>query len=127
MRKVHHSLDGLGPITGPKGQRMLHAFSLCRSRKPLHHTQRGSLPLQGTKRQGKDAMETSGLQIIREDELTKTLNMHRATIARLEELGDFPRRVKLGRRAVGWLRTDIEKWLAARLAARTETASKQES
>jgi prophage regulatory protein len=32
--------------------------------------------------------------------------------------GRMPRQIKLGPRAVGWLRADIERWLAERIAER---------
>ena len=36
--------------------------------------------------------------------------------------GRMPRSIKLGPRAVGWLRADIESWLAARVAERDAPA-----
>ena len=41
-------------------------------------------------------------------------------IWRLEKVGQFPRRVKLGANRVGWLESEVERWLEERLALRRE-------
>jgi predicted DNA-binding transcriptional regulator AlpA len=38
------------------------------------------------------------------------------TLRRLEAAGQFPQRVKLGRRRVFWRKTDIDAWLASHSA-----------
>ncbi|AHB47689.1 hypothetical protein W911_03505 [Hyphomicrobium nitrativorans NL23] len=43
-------------------------------------------------------------------------------ILRLEKAGKFPRRIRLGENRIGWLLTDIEDWLKARLPAQTYRA-----
>jgi prophage regulatory protein len=50
-------------------------------------------------------------QIIREKEVIKIVGKSRTTIWRDEKAGTFPKRVKLGARAVGWLRSDLEAWI----------------
>lgn len=35
----------------------------------------------------------------------------------------FPRPIKLGEHSVGWLRVEVEKWLADRIAARDRTTA----
>lgn len=40
--------------------------------------------------------------------------------------GRMPRPIKLGPRAVGWLRADIDRWLADRVAARDGSGSAAE-
>lgn len=42
----------------------------------------------------------------------------RRTIYRWEAAGDFPRSRKLGPRHTVWLRTEVEAWLATKLAER---------
>ena len=44
-----------------------------------------------------------------------------AHIARLEKAGTFPRRVQLGAGRVGWLESEVEDWLKARVAERDAT------
>ena len=36
-------------------------------------------------------------------------------ILRLEKLGKFPKRIKIGERRVGWRLSDVEAWLAERM------------
>ncbi len=39
---------------------------------------------------------------------------------RLERAGKFPRRVKLSPQRVAWIESEIDAWIAARIAARRE-------
>ena len=50
-------------------------------------------------------------RIYRRSTLEEMLGISRSTIYRLMEDGDFPRPIKLGRRAVGWKSEDIDDWL----------------
>ncbi len=43
--------------------------------------------------------------------------LSRSTIYLRMTLGQFPKQVALGPRAVGWLESDINAWLAERIAA----------
>jgi prophage regulatory protein len=49
--------------------------------------------------------------VLRTKQVIKEYNVSRSFIWRGEKAGTFPKRVKLGARAVGWLRTDLEAWL----------------
>lgn len=42
------------------------------------------------------------------------------TIANWEREGVFPRRLRLGPNIVGWLESEIDEWIAARVALRDE-------
>lgn len=44
------------------------------------------------------------------------LNISRATLARWRKTRGFPQPVQLGPRSVGFLRSDVEAWLASREA-----------
>lgn len=44
----------------------------------------------------------------------------RQHILRLEGKGKFPRRVQVGANRVGWLLSEIEAWISARVAVRDE-------
>jgi prophage regulatory protein len=46
-----------------------------------------------------------------------------AALDRAEQLSRFPKRVKLGLRAVGWVEAEVDKWLAARVAERDGKAA----
>jgi len=45
----------------------------------------------------------------------------RVHIWRLERVGEFPRRVPIGRARHGWLESEIDAWLKAKVAARDTT------
>lgn len=55
--------------------------------------------------------------IIRPADIKLVTGYSRSHAYALEKKGEFPRRVKLGARAVGWLKSDLDNWLAARVAA----------
>ncbi len=57
-------------------------------------------------------MSMDASRIIRFNEL-KTLigGVNRDTIKRWEQAGDFPKRIKLGGRAMGWLMKDVQEWI----------------
>ncbi|MFZ2068391.1 MAG: AlpA family phage regulatory protein [Xanthobacteraceae bacterium] len=42
----------------------------------------------------------------------------RVHLQRLENAGQFPRRIHLSQRRIGWLRSEIEAWITARADAR---------
>ena len=44
-------------------------------------------------------------------------------IWRLEKAGKFPRRVKLGPNSVGWVSTEIDAWIEARIGERDAAAA----
>jgi prophage regulatory protein len=41
--------------------------------------------------------------------------LSRSTIYEMIDRGDFPRQVKLGRRAVGWIGNDVVEWIHAKI------------
>jgi prophage regulatory protein len=49
---------------------------------------------------------------------TRGIPFSRTHLARLETEGKFPKRVQLGAHRVGWVETEIDEWLAEKLAAR---------
>lgn len=49
--------------------------------------------------------------IIRLGELQKLIGLSSCTIWRLERQGRFPARLKIGKRAVGWLFSDVRSWI----------------
>jgi len=50
-------------------------------------------------------------QIFRRKDLEERLKLSRSSIYAMMATGEFPKPIRLGRRAVGWLSGDIEKWL----------------
>ena len=50
-------------------------------------------------------------QIFRRRQLEKQLCLTRSSIYKMMEDGEFPRPIKLGRRAVGWRADEVANWL----------------
>lgn len=53
-------------------------------------------------------------KVIRRKELLQMIGVSAATQWRLEKAGLFPRRIKVGRGAVGWHLAEVEEWLKTR-------------
>ncbi len=66
-------------------------------------------------------------RILRKPAVEQMTGLHEVTLWRRERSGDFPRRVQLGGRAVGWLESEVIAWLekhaAERIPANEERAS----
>ena len=52
--------------------------------------------------------------IMRMREVVERTGMHRATIYRLLAEGAFPKKLQLSQSCVGFYRSDVEEWIAAR-------------
>jgi prophage regulatory protein len=53
-------------------------------------------------------------QILRRRQVELRIGVSRSTIYAWIGKGDFPAPVRLGTRAVGWLESDVERWLVER-------------
>lgn len=58
---------------------------------------------------------TDDLKTVRMKEITKMLGLGRTTIYRLIVAGDFPPKVQLGKRSVGYFVKDINEWQQKRI------------
>ncbi len=58
------------------------------------------------------------MRILRERDVRKATGLSRVTRWRLERRGEFPRRVKLTARCVGWPEAEVMEWLKARVEGR---------
>ena len=47
----------------------------------------------------------------------------RQHVLRLEKVGKFPRRIQLGENRVGWLISEIDAWISARVAQRDQQST----
>jgi prophage regulatory protein len=56
-------------------------------------------------------------RILRRPVIEEITGLKRSTIYAAIAAGTFPKPIHLGPRAVGWLETDIDQWLADRVAA----------
>lgn len=53
-------------------------------------------------------------EILRKPRVLATISMGNTWLYEAIARGDFPAPIKLGARAVGWRRSDVEAWLASR-------------
>jgi prophage regulatory protein len=56
-------------------------------------------------------------RIVREPECERITGLERTTRYRLEQRGEFPKRIRLSANAIGWRLSDIHEWLMSREAA----------
>ena len=61
-------------------------------------------------------------RILRRPAVEAQTGLPRSTIYDKMSVGEFPRPVRLGEKAVGWLESDIEKWIADRVVERDAAA-----
>jgi prophage regulatory protein len=62
------------------------------------------------------------IRILRRPEAERLTGLCSRQLDQLEARGDFPRRVPLGGRVVGWIDAEVQGWIRARMALRTEAA-----
>ena len=59
--------------------------------------------------------------LLSQDEVIQAVGLSRQEIWRRRRAGDFPKPVKLGTRRIAFLKSEIEAWIADRVAERDET------
>jgi prophage regulatory protein len=57
-------------------------------------------------------------RFIRLSQVKERVGLGRSSLYAKIKLGEFPRPVHLGARAVGWIESEVESWIAARIACR---------
>lgn len=62
------------------------------------------------------ARRTEPANVLRRRQVEARTGLSRSTIYQRVREGSFPRPINLGGRAVGWLSTEIDSWLADRIA-----------
>lgn len=55
------------------------------------------------------------IQILRLPDVCRTTGLGRSMIYQLEAERRFPRRVRIGARAVGWIESEVQSWLRERV------------
>ena len=58
------------------------------------------------------------VRILRLPEVCQVVGLGRSMVYQLEAEGRFPRRVRIGIRAVGWVDQEVQDWVAGRLRER---------
>ena len=61
--------------------------------------------------------------ILRRDEVERRTGYKHTTIYKKMADGEFPKTIRLGAKAVGWLESEVEAWLDARVEARDREAA----
>lgn len=62
--------------------------------------------------------EERKMRVLRSPEVVKRVGYSGQHIWRLEKAGKFPKRIRLGPQAVGWIESEINAWIKARIAER---------
>jgi prophage regulatory protein len=57
-------------------------------------------------------------EILRKPDVRKMVKLSDASIYRREILGEFPKRISLGGKSVGWLKSEVDQWIGQRAAER---------
>jgi prophage regulatory protein len=70
-----------------------------------------------TTEQSPPAAMTAPMSLIRLPEVCRATGLGRSMIYQLEATQRFPRRVRIGVRAVGWLEAEVQQWIAERVNA----------
>jgi prophage regulatory protein len=58
---------------------------------------------------------TPCLNVLRLPAVCRMTGLRRSTIYRMQASGQFPQRVKIGARAIGWIEREVQEWLASRV------------
>jgi prophage regulatory protein len=69
-------------------------------------------------------MKTPQISVFRVAQVVARTGYSRPSIYRLMACQEFPRSVRLGAQAIGWLSTDIDEWIASRQYTNAEGAQK---
>lgn len=65
------------------------------------------------------------MRIMRLNEVKLVTGLQRSSIYKYMAIGTFPKPVHLSDKAVGWVSTEIEDWVKARIAERDQRLSRQ--
>ena len=57
-------------------------------------------------------------RILRRPEVSARTGLGKSMLYELIERGAFPAQIKLGPRAVGWIESEVDEWVEARVAVR---------
>ncbi len=68
-------------------------------------------------------MDSNSARFLRLREVCGRVSLGRDSIYRLARAGQFPKPIKLSDRASAWLESEIDGWIAARVAIRDKAAA----
>jgi len=64
------------------------------------------------------------IRMLRLPDVLQKTGLSRSQIYRLMTLGSFPRQIQLGDRSSGWIESEIDGWLAGRIALSRESSGR---
>lgn len=56
-------------------------------------------------------------QILRFNQIRELTGLSKSTIDRLERAGKFPKRIKIGPRAIGWVQKEVDRFINEKLGS----------
>ena len=65
------------------------------------------------------------MKILRLSQVREVTSLSRATVYEMSRTGDFPRQVRIGLRASGWVESEVQDWLKRRVAERDRLQKKR--
>ncbi|HEY3327673.1 MAG TPA: AlpA family transcriptional regulator [Novimethylophilus sp.] len=63
------------------------------------------------------------MKILRKHQVLEMTGLARSTLYHYIKLGKFPAQVKLGSKIVGWLESEVNDWISARVQCRNNHAN----
>jgi prophage regulatory protein len=72
----------------------------------------------GSIQEGPMTTAITATRIVREKERFRITPISRVQAWRLERVGKYPKRVRLGENSVGWLASELDEWISAKAAER---------
>jgi prophage regulatory protein len=78
---------------------------------------------------GAGADDESGrvIHILRLQQVCEMTGLCRSSVYQMEAEGRFPKRIKIGLRSVGWIKSDVQDWLRQRIKVARSGAGGKES
>ncbi len=65
------------------------------------------------------------MRILRLSEVREVTGLGRASIYDAARRGEFPRQILLGKRASGWLESEVQEWIERRVSERDRRAARR--
>lgn len=59
-------------------------------------------------------------RVLRRPEVQERTGLSKSGLYLAIQQGEFPKQIKIGQRAVGWLETDVDEWLQVRVLRRAQ-------
>lgn len=74
-----------------------------------------------------DSIVKPNERILRIEEVTKMTGFGRSSLYLKEQAGDFPKRIKISAKSVGWLESEVNAWILAKIKESREKTKDEKS